>query len=109
MINFADMIFHHALSQPEKPAIVLSDRVVTYAMVAHGAMSVADRIAALNLPPHGLIAIAVDLPLRHMILATALYRLGYPSLSVWASREFPLSACRSPSFSKAIARRSRRG
>ncbi|MGH6982470.1 MAG: hypothetical protein ACREFC_14810, partial [Stellaceae bacterium] len=89
MIDFADMIFHHALSQPEKPAIILSDRVVTYAMVARGALSVADRIAALKLPAHALIAIAVDSPLRHMIIATALYRLGHPSLSVWASREIP--------------------
>ena len=89
MIDFADMIFHHALSQPEKPAIILSDRLVTYAMVARGAMSVADRIAALNLPRHALVAIAVDSPLRHMILATALYRLGHPSLSVWATREIP--------------------
>ena len=88
-MNFADMIFHHALSQPEKPAIILSDRVVTYAMVARGAMSVGDRIAALKLPPHALVAVAIDSPLRHMIVATALYRLGYPSLSVWASREIP--------------------
>ena len=60
-MNFADMIFHHALSQPEKPAIILSDRVVTYAMVARGAMSVGDRIAALKLPPHALVAVAIEL------------------------------------------------
>ena len=31
VVSFVDLIFHHALAQPEKPAIILPDRVVNLA------------------------------------------------------------------------------
>ena len=68
--------------RPEKPAIVLADRVVTYDMVAQGILRAADRIRALEIPRHALVGIAIESPIRHMILASALYRLGHPTLSV---------------------------
>jgi acyl-coenzyme A synthetase/AMP-(fatty) acid ligase len=80
--SFADLVLHHAHVRPEKPAIVLADRVVTYDMVAQGILRVEDRIRALGLPPGALVGVAIESPIRHMILAAALYRLGHPTLSV---------------------------
>jgi acyl-coenzyme A synthetase/AMP-(fatty) acid ligase len=80
--NFADLILLHAQTRPEKPAIVLADRVVTYDMMAQAILRVEDRIRALNLPAGALVGLAIDSPIRHMILAAASYRLGHPTLSV---------------------------
>jgi acyl-coenzyme A synthetase/AMP-(fatty) acid ligase len=79
--TFADFILHHALTRPEKPAIVLADRVATYDMMAQGILRVADRIRELRLAPHELVGIINDNPIRHMIVAAALYRLGHPIIS----------------------------
>jgi len=79
--TFVDFIFHHARTQPEKAAVILSDRVATYDMMAQGTLRVEDRIAALGLTPHEPVCIAVDNPIRHMIVAAALFRRGHPVLS----------------------------
>lgn len=79
--TFADFILHHALTRPEKPAIILADRVATYDMMAQGMLRVEDRIRALKLAPHELVCIAVESPIRHMIVAAALFRLGHPVVS----------------------------
>ena len=80
--TFADFILHHALTRPEKPAIILADRVATYDMMAQGMLRVEERIRALNLAPHELVCIAIESPIRHMIVAAALFRLGHPIMSV---------------------------
>jgi acyl-CoA synthetase (AMP-forming)/AMP-acid ligase II len=80
--NFADLILLHARVRPEKPAIVLADRVVTYDMMAQAILRVEDRIRAVGLPAGGLVGLSIDSPIRHMILAAALFRLGHPTLSV---------------------------
>jgi acyl-coenzyme A synthetase/AMP-(fatty) acid ligase len=77
-ISFADFIFHHARSLPEKPAIILPDRVVTYGMMAQGILRAEARIRALGVPPGALICISLANPIRHMIVGAALFRLGYP-------------------------------
>jgi acyl-coenzyme A synthetase/AMP-(fatty) acid ligase len=82
LASFVDLIFLHARIRPERPAIVLGDRVVTYDMMAQGVLRVEDRLRAVGLAPGDLVGIAVDSPVRHMIVAAALYRLGHPSLSV---------------------------
>lgn len=87
--SFADMICHHALSMPDKPAIVLADRVVTYGMVARGILSVETRLAALDLEPGALLAVAIASPIRHLIVAAALYRRGHPTLSVSRTGDIP--------------------
>jgi acyl-coenzyme A synthetase/AMP-(fatty) acid ligase len=79
--TFADFIFHHALTRPEKPAIILADRVATYDMMAQGILRVEDRIRALNLAPHEFVCVAIESPIRHMIVAAALFRLGHPIIS----------------------------
>ena len=72
----------HARVRPEKPAIVLADRIVTYDMMAQGILRVEDRLRKLGLAPGALIGISIESPIRHMIVAAALFRLGHPSLSV---------------------------
>jgi acyl-CoA synthetase (AMP-forming)/AMP-acid ligase II len=78
VVSFADLIFHHALSQPEKPAIVLPDRVATYGMMAQGILRAQDRLRALALKPGALVCLSIDSPIRQMILGAALFRLGHP-------------------------------
>jgi acyl-coenzyme A synthetase/AMP-(fatty) acid ligase len=79
--TFVDFIFHHARTWPEKPAIILADRVATYDMMAQGILRVEERIRALRLAPRELVCIAIDNPIRHMIVAAALFRLGHPIMS----------------------------
>ncbi len=82
VVSFVDLIFHHALARPEKPAIILADRVATYDMMAQGILRVADRIRDLGLPRGALVCLSIDSPIRHMIVGAALFRLGYPVISV---------------------------
>jgi acyl-coenzyme A synthetase/AMP-(fatty) acid ligase len=88
-MDFTSCIFHHALTRPEKPAIILADRVVTYAMMARGILSVAARLEALAVPPGNLVAVAIASPIWHLIVVSALFRLGYPTLSTMRTRGIP--------------------
>jgi acyl-CoA synthetase (AMP-forming)/AMP-acid ligase II len=81
-VSFVDMLFHHALARPEKPAIVLPDRVVTYDMMAQGILRVEHRIRLLGLSPGALVSISIDNPIRHMVVGAALFRLGHPVVAV---------------------------
>jgi acyl-coenzyme A synthetase/AMP-(fatty) acid ligase len=82
VVSFADQVFHHALTRPAKAAIILSDRVATYDMMAQGILRVEARIRALALDPGALISVALGNPIRLMIVTAALFRLGHPVLSV---------------------------
>src|ERR1700722_14484134 len=82
VVSFVDLIFHHALARPEKPALILPARVATYDMMAQGILRVADRIRSLDLVPGTLVCLSIDSPIRHMIVGAALCRLGYPVVSV---------------------------
>ena len=86
-VSFADLVLHHALTQPEKPAIVLADRVVTYGMVAQGILRVERRIRALALKPGALVCVTVSNPIRHLIVAAALFRSGHPMMSATRTNE----------------------
>jgi len=81
-VTFADLIFHHALARPEKPAIVLADRVVTYDMIAQGILRAQDRVAVLGLERGAPVCVALDSPIRQMIVGAALFRLGHPVIPV---------------------------
>lgn len=80
--SFADLILLHARVRPERPAIVLADRFLSYDMMAQGILRVEDRLRELELAPGAVVGIALESPIRHMIVAAALFRLGYPSLSI---------------------------
>lgn len=81
VVSFADLIFHHALARPEKPAIILPDRVATYDMMAQGILRVEGRIRSLGLPSGALVCLSFDNPIRHLIVGAALFRLGHPVIS----------------------------
>lgn len=81
VVSFVDFVFHHALTRPEKPAIILADRVVTYGMMAQGILNVEERIRALALPPGALVCVSLSSPVRHMIVGAALFRLGHPVIA----------------------------
>ncbi len=76
-LSFVDFVFHHALARPEKPAIILPDRVATYDMMAQGILRAEQRVRALDLAPGSLVCVSLDSPIRHMIVGAALYRLGH--------------------------------
>jgi acyl-coenzyme A synthetase/AMP-(fatty) acid ligase len=78
VVSFADFVFHHALAWPAKPAIILPDRVVTYGMFAQGVLRAEHRIRALGLTSGALVCVSIDSPIRTMVLAAALFRLGHP-------------------------------
>ena len=80
--SFADRILHHSRLRPEKPAIILADRVATYAMLAQGIVRVEGRLRTFGFAPGAVIGVAIENPIRHLILVAALYRLGHPSLSI---------------------------
>src|SRR6185312_14489426 len=79
-MRFVATILHHARARPGKPAVILGDRVATYGMMAQGILSVSARLAALGLPKGALVSIAIDSPIRALIVAAACYRLGLPTL-----------------------------
>ncbi len=81
-MNFVDMIMYYGHSNPEKQAIILVDRVVSYRMLASGIRSVETAVIEAGLDRHHIVAIRVDNQTRHLIVVSALYRLGIVSVSV---------------------------
>jgi acyl-coenzyme A synthetase/AMP-(fatty) acid ligase len=75
-------IFLRARTDPQKPAIFLTDRVVTYGMVATGTLSAEAKLKQLGITRGDWVSINVDNPARHLILLLALWRLGIPSASI---------------------------
>jgi fatty-acyl-CoA synthase len=82
MNNWFDHIMFHTRAQPEKPAIVMEDRVVTYGMLRTAIERCAHRIVALNIAPDGPVAVLVKNPIRHFTLGLALFRVGIPAVSL---------------------------
>jgi acyl-coenzyme A synthetase/AMP-(fatty) acid ligase len=81
-MSFVDAIVFHARTIPEKPAIILGDRVVTYRMLIQAMVSVENRLSTTSMRRGDLAAILVHNPIRHFILVCALYRFGIASVSV---------------------------
>jgi acyl-coenzyme A synthetase/AMP-(fatty) acid ligase len=82
MINWFDHIDYYTRVQPQTPAMVMEDRVVTYDMLGAAIDRCAQRIAALEFSHDGAVAVIVANPIRHMVLCLALFRLGLCSLSL---------------------------
>ncbi|HEX3937290.1 MAG TPA: AMP-binding protein [Xanthobacteraceae bacterium] len=82
MNHWFDHILYNTLSQPEAPAIVLEDRVVTYRMLGIAIENFARRIVPLEIPKGGLVAVCIANPIRHFTLCLALYRIGICSMSL---------------------------
>jgi acyl-coenzyme A synthetase/AMP-(fatty) acid ligase len=79
MTDWFEYILFQMRAQPQRPAIVLMDRVVTYGMLASGMQHCARRLAELNLGRDDVVAITVRSPVRQMILSLALLRIGMAS------------------------------
>jgi len=82
MNNWIDHIFFHLRTQPERPAIVMEERVVTYAMLRAAVERCARRVAGLGRADGAPVAILVANPVRHVALIFALLRAGIPSISL---------------------------
>jgi acyl-coenzyme A synthetase/AMP-(fatty) acid ligase len=82
MNDWFDYILDNARSQPEVPAVVMEDRVVTYGMLGAAIDACARRLAAQNLTADDVAAVCIDNPIRHLTLSLALYRIGIRAVSV---------------------------
>lgn len=82
MNHWFEHILYNTRSQPETPAIVLEDRVVTYRMLGSAIENCARRILALEIEKDGLVAVCNANPIRHFTLCLALHRIGVCSMSL---------------------------
>ena len=81
-MNFVDMLMYYAQSNPQKQAIILPDRIVNFRMIATGIRSVEVAIVEAALDFRHTVAVRIDNRIRHLIVVSALYRLGIVSVSV---------------------------
>jgi len=82
MDNWFDRILLHTRMQPETPAIVTEDRVVTYGMLGTAIENRARRIADANIDRSGVVAVLVQNSIRDLTLCLALFRIGVRSMSL---------------------------
>jgi acyl-coenzyme A synthetase/AMP-(fatty) acid ligase len=88
-VNFVDMLMYYAQSNPEKQAIILPDRIVSFGMIGTGIRSVEVAIAEASLDPRHIVAVRIENRTRHLIVVSALYRLGIISVSVLGNEDLP--------------------
>ena len=81
-MNFVDMLMYFARSNPEKQAIILPDRIVSFGMIGAGIRSVEVAITEASLDSRHIVAVRITNQARHLIVVSALYRLGIVSISV---------------------------
>ncbi len=81
-MGFVDTLLYHARVEPERPAIVLVDRVVTYGMLARVLRAIETRIAQAGLAKGDLVGIRVGNPTRHLAMLIALQRSGLVSVAL---------------------------
>ena len=76
MLRPANLIAFQARIEPNKPAIVSGDSVVTYGMLEQGTRAAAHRIAGFGLPRGSIVALSIEAPGRHLAVSLALERCG---------------------------------
>jgi acyl-coenzyme A synthetase/AMP-(fatty) acid ligase len=77
-------IYAMARINPENPAIIFVDRVITYRMLLQGILSVEAILADLKVDSDQAIGILIANPARHLIVALALAKRGITSASLTA-------------------------
>ncbi|MDR3469791.1 MAG: class I adenylate-forming enzyme family protein [Xanthobacteraceae bacterium] len=82
MDDWFDYILDHTRSQPEAPAAVMEDRVVTYGMLGAAIDACARRLAAQNFAADDVVALCIADPIRHLTLGLALFRIGIRAISI---------------------------
>ena len=75
-------IYAAARINPEQPAIIFVDRVITYKMLLEGILSVESVFADMRLDQNRAVGILVANPARHLIIALALAKSGFSSSSL---------------------------
>jgi acyl-coenzyme A synthetase/AMP-(fatty) acid ligase len=86
-MNFVDMLMYYGQSNSDKQAIILADRVVSFGMIATGIRSVQAAITEASLDSRHVVAVRIANQTRHLIVVSALYRLGIVSVSVTGSED----------------------
>ena len=86
MNNWFDHILYHTGTQPDAPAIIMEDRVVTYGMLKVGIDRCASRIKGLKIAGGQPVAVMLENPARHITVCLALFRLGILSVSLPSSQ-----------------------
>jgi len=81
MMSFGEMIFWHASRNPDKPALVGPGKVITYGGLREAIVSCAWRVQGLGWAPGGTVAILAEDRVAHIVLAAALGRLGFVTMS----------------------------
>jgi acyl-coenzyme A synthetase/AMP-(fatty) acid ligase len=81
-MNFVDMLMYYGRANPEKQAIILSDRIVSFGMLASAIRSVEKAILQASISKRDVVAILIKNQIRHLLVVSALYRLGIVSVSV---------------------------
>jgi len=99
MKNWFDHILFHARAQPEKPALVMEDRVVTYGMLHLAIDHCAHRLVVLDIPRDGVVAVLIKNSIRHLTICLALFRIGVVTMSL----EHSQSGIRDLRFSAVLA------
>ncbi|HEY1982847.1 MAG TPA: class I adenylate-forming enzyme family protein [Xanthobacteraceae bacterium] len=82
MIDFVDMVFCHAVSNPEKPAVVTSEATLTYKMLRSGILAAERQLRDCGLKPGDRVGIHIFNAIGHMTLICALHRAGMVSVSL---------------------------
>jgi acyl-coenzyme A synthetase/AMP-(fatty) acid ligase len=75
-------IYAAARINPENPAIIFVDRVITFRMLLQGILSVEAILAELKVEPDKAVGILIENPARHMIVALALAKHGVTSATL---------------------------
>lgn len=88
------MLMYYGWATPEKQAIILADKIVTFRMIASGIRSVGAALADCGLNSRHVVAVRVDNHARHLIIVSALYRLGIASVSVSGAEDLPKAGVR---------------
>ena len=81
-MSFIDTLLYHARVEPERPAVVLVDRVVTYGMLARVLRAIELRLAKAELAKGDVVGIRVGNPTRHLAMRLALQRAGLVSVAL---------------------------
>ena len=94
-MNFVDMLMYYAQSNPEKQAIILLDRIISFGMLGAGIRSVEMAVAEASLDSRHVVAVRIENRARHLIVVSALYRLGSCRSPLWAVKIYPRPALKS--------------
>lgn len=78
-MNIADKIAYRAKLEPELPAVIAGNSVVTFGMLESAVRSVAARIGAFGLAAGSVVAVSIKAPARHLAVTLALMRMGLVS------------------------------